>query len=80
MSINPVSAVLQAITHWRDQRQRRKREQAVRKSEAQLTAARARLAEHEAWASDFNKRSDSLVGGITHDELVDIRREFTDQS
>jgi len=80
MKINPVSAIFQAITHWRDQRQRRKREKAVRTAEAQLTAARERLAEHEAWSNAFNKRSDRLVGGITHDELVDILREQSDQS
>jgi len=76
MSINPVSAILQAITHWRDQRQRRKREAQARRGIKAGAAGKELLAEQQAWAQDFNERNRLLA---SNPDLAQIRRRGEQQ-
>jgi len=68
-----LDAVLEAITHWRDQRKRRKLEDQQRREKAAGATGRDRLAEQRAWADGFNQVSKMFVDGVTKIELEQLR-------
>jgi hypothetical protein len=69
-----LDAVLEAITHWRDQRKRRKLEDEARRKEAAIERAREFLKDHNAWVDDFNERNRILASNPEAAELMRLIR------